>query len=407
MYRMTSSLRKASLSDTLVHARQLAVQFGITRVTNTTWLDKIGIPVFASIRPDAVEGSLCVSAGKGMHAAEAQVGAYMEAIEFAIAEYRNRNIDVFLSTPRKIAAQTDFVYDFVDFCPLLGKAIDPDGPLACVHGHDIATGQTFAVPAELIFSPFSENPGQRIFGTSTNGLCSGNTVEEASVHGIAEIVERDVQAFNFMKNTSRLVRRDCAIETLDPLFERVEQSGLKAVLRYTPSVIKLPYFQGFIMEPSDNAPIAISCGSGLHLCRDIAAVRGLAEAAQSRLSYIHGGRDDLIERFKYFSVDGRQAELEAVARLRHDVNDTHQAVDYSSIEDANHKIHSIDSALECLLERLRNNGFSQVLRVVLSKKDSPLAVVKIVIPGMESFQPALKRAGRRLSRYIASEGGEP
>lgn len=401
MYRMTSSLRKASLSETLVHARQLALQFGITRVTNTTWLDKIGIPVFASIRPDAVEGSLCVSAGKGMRAEEAQVGAYMEAIEFAIAEYRNRNIDVFLSTPRKVGGQPGFAYEFVDFCPILGKSIDIDGPLACVHAQDIATGKLFAIPAELVFSPFSENPGQRIFGTSTNGLSSGNTVDEASVHGIAEIIERDVQALNFMKNSSSLVRRDCSVETLDPLFERVEQAGLIAVLRYTPSVVKLPYFQGFILEPSNDAPIAISCGSGLHLCRDIAAVRGLAEAAQSRLSYIHGGRDDLIERFNYFSADSRQAELDAVARLRHDVNDSVGAIDFSSIEDASHETQSIDSALGCLLERLRNNGFSQVMRVVLSKKDSPLAVVKIVIPGMESFQPALKRAGRRLFRYIA------
>ncbi|WP_419795356.1 YcaO-like family protein [Pseudomonas palleroniana] len=116
---------------------------------------------------------------------------------------------------------------------------------------------------------------------------------------------------------------------------------------------------------------------------------------------MHGGRDDLIERFKYFSASDRQAELDAVARLRGHVNDTRQAIAYSDIEDANAQIHSIDSALECLLQRLRDAGFSQVLRVVLSKNDSPLAVVKIVIPGMESFQPALKRAGPRLSRYIA------
>lgn len=401
MHRMTSSLRKVSLPETLAHARKLAAQFGITRVTNTTWLDKIGIPVFASIRPDAVEGSLCVSAGKGMRAEEAQVGAYMEAIEFAVAEYRNRNIDVFLSTPRKLAAQSGLECNFVDFCPVLAAQVDPDGPLACVKGQDIVTGNIVELPAELIFSPFSENPGQRIFGTSTNGLSSGNTVDEASVHGIAEIVERDVQAFNFMNNTSRLVLRDCAVGTLDPLFDRVEQAGLAAVLRYTSSVIGLPYFQGFIMEPSDDASIAISCGSGLHLVRDIAAVRGLAEAAQSRLSYIHGGRDDLIERFKYFSPDSREAELDAVARLRRDVNDAHGAIAYSSIKDAHQEVHSIESALECLLERLRKNGFKQVFRVVLSKSDSPLAVVKIVIPGMESFQPTLKRAGPRLSRYIA------
>ncbi|MNE59204.1 YcaO-like family protein [compost metagenome] len=90
-----------------------------------------------------------------------------------------------------------------------------------------------------------------------------------------------------------------------------------------------------------------------------------------------------------------------MARLRNAVNDTSNAITYSSIEDANSEINSIESALNCLLERLLKNGFSQVLRVVLSHPESPLAVVKIVIPGMESFQPALKRAGPRLSHYIA------
>ena len=62
---------------------------------------------------------------------------------------------------------------------------------------------------------------------------------------------------------------------------------------------------------------------------------------------------------------------------------------------------ALEELVLSLLERLRHQGFSQVLRVVLSKNDSPLAVVKMVIPGMESFQPALKRAGPRLSRYIS------
>lgn len=401
MHRMTSSLRKAPLSQTLAVARVLASELGITRVTNTTWLDKIGIPVFASIRPNAVEGSLCVSAGKGMRPEEAQVGAYMEAIEFAIAEYRNKNIDVFISSPRKVASQAGLEYNFVDLCPILGVPIDPDGPLACVEAQDIVTSKTYAIPAELIFSPFTENPGQRLFGTSTNGLCSGNTVDEACVHGIAEVVERDVQAFNFMKDTSQLVKLDCQVETLDPLFERITQAGLSVVIRYSRSVIGLPYFQGFIMEPSDDAPIAISCGSGLHLFRDIAAVRGLAEAAQSRLSYIHGGRDDLVDRFKYFSGASKEVETLAVSRLRAKVNDASNAIAYTQIKDAALEVNSIESALSNLLARLQENGFRQIFRVILSKKESPLAVVKIVIPGMESFQPALKRAGPRLSQYIA------
>src|SRR4051794_14674451 len=86
--RTSSSLRVRSLADTLAIARRIAPTVGITRVTDTTSLDRLGVPVVASIRPSATRGSLCVSAGKGMTVEEAEVGAYMEAIELAWAEPR-------------------------------------------------------------------------------------------------------------------------------------------------------------------------------------------------------------------------------------------------------------------------------------------------------------------------------
>src|SRR5262249_22585260 len=83
---LSSSLRTTPLAVTLARARARARALGITRVTDVTRLDRVGVPVYASIRPTAAPGSLCVNAGKGLHAQEAEVGAYMEAIEFALAE---------------------------------------------------------------------------------------------------------------------------------------------------------------------------------------------------------------------------------------------------------------------------------------------------------------------------------
>ena len=44
--------------------------------------------------PTAAPGSLCVNAGKGLRSIEAEVGAYMEAIEFALAEPGASNVAV-------------------------------------------------------------------------------------------------------------------------------------------------------------------------------------------------------------------------------------------------------------------------------------------------------------------------
>ena len=65
-FRYESSIRARAIAQTLEYAKALAAELGITRVTDTTRLDRAGVPVFASIRPGADVGSLCVNAGKGL-----------------------------------------------------------------------------------------------------------------------------------------------------------------------------------------------------------------------------------------------------------------------------------------------------------------------------------------------------
>src|SRR5687768_14092846 len=102
MIALDSSLRTVDPAETLAHAKARAQTLGISRVTDITRLDRIGIPVFTSVRPTAVEGSLCVNAGKGVRAIDAKVGAYMEAIEFAIAEPGHSDISIVMATARDV-----------------------------------------------------------------------------------------------------------------------------------------------------------------------------------------------------------------------------------------------------------------------------------------------------------------
>ena len=54
---------------------------GITRITNITDLDRIGVPVFSAIRPTAQEGSVSIYAGKGIGESQAKASAMMEGFE--------------------------------------------------------------------------------------------------------------------------------------------------------------------------------------------------------------------------------------------------------------------------------------------------------------------------------------
>src|SRR5512136_3298856 len=65
---------------------------GITRVADITNLDRIGIPVFSSIRPMADRGAISVYNGKGATPVEAKVSAMMEGLERYSAEVQDREL---------------------------------------------------------------------------------------------------------------------------------------------------------------------------------------------------------------------------------------------------------------------------------------------------------------------------
>ena len=79
-----SSLRCRPPAETQNLAQRLMPALGISRVADITRMDRLGLPVYASIRPRGL--ALCVNAGKGLSPLDAQVGALMEAIEFTVAE---------------------------------------------------------------------------------------------------------------------------------------------------------------------------------------------------------------------------------------------------------------------------------------------------------------------------------
>jgi len=69
---------------------------------------------------------------------------------------------------------------------------------------ELETGDDCTIPAELIYYP-APDVGQSLFGSSTNGLASGNSVLEASIQALLELIERDIWSFELVRSSSRLV----------------------------------------------------------------------------------------------------------------------------------------------------------------------------------------------------------
>jgi ribosomal protein S12 methylthiotransferase accessory factor len=397
-FKLSSSLRSRSAEESLRLAVPLALERGVSRVTDTTWLDRLGLPVYASIRPDAPKNSLNVHAGKGFAHAEAKIGAYMEAIEFSFAESGRSCVEPHLATPLEILASFDGTVDFPVFCPSqrFSREVQADDLLGVVEGDEVLSlNHKVLVPAELVFYPYS-GPGVRVYGSTMNGLASGNNIEEATVHALAEVMERDVDSFLRLGAPSYLVDPLSLPPRLRAMVDRFTDAGMEFYLRYAPNEFGLPHLSGFVIEEGDF-PAAMATGMGFHCNSDIAAVRAISEAAQSRLTTIHGGRDDLVDLQLKFHNYGPEKSREVRAHMRRSVSDSRNLIAFQDIPDA--KASTIEAARAALVEGLGRAGLRHVVRVVLTGASCPFQVVRVIVPGAEHHNADNLRVGPRILQY--------
>jgi YcaO-like protein with predicted kinase domain len=181
--------RSLEPEETLERVRPLMGSLEITRLSNVTGLDSLGIPVAIACRPNA--RSNAVSQGKGLDLAAAKASALMEAVETACAER--------ISLPLHLATAADLrcehaVADWAGLPrPEGGPPFNERTPILWIEGRDLLAGGPAWVPFESVSTDFTvpAPPGSGNFLASSNGLASGNDAAEALVHGLCEVIERD------------------------------------------------------------------------------------------------------------------------------------------------------------------------------------------------------------------------
>lgn len=396
MYRLSSSIRTRSAEESLILASTIAEDMGVTRVTDITWLDKIGMPVYAGIRPFAVKGSLNVHNGKGIRPNEAKIGAYMESIEFSLAEGLKHQQEIKKYSLQEIQDSLPQGLAFASFGAKLGVTFTPDEEIYCVQATDIISGQKGLIPAELVFHPVNL-AGQRSLygGTTTNGLCSGNTKLEAVIHGVCEVLERDVKSFDIINDSSCLVDINTEPETIKALRKKIESAGLILSLRKTPNEFNLPYYSAFVLEPDNQSPISVADGYGLHPVAEIAATRAITEAAQSRLTHIHGGRDDIVKRIHFYQQNPHFDEEIIMNNIRRKILNRSKMTPFIASDEESYVPESVEALWQYIKHKMASAGFQHCFVYELSPEDFPFSVFRVVIPKTEFIESEMKRIGPR------------
>ncbi|CAL9572560.1 hypothetical protein SUDANB95_04825 [Actinosynnema sp. ALI-1.44] len=271
--------------DTWDLVRPLLPRFGITRVADVTGLDVLGIPVVMAVRPLAK--SLSVSQGKGRTTLLARVSAVMESIELWHAEHAQPHGLL----ERVAAADLDLPYAFDEVVTAPGALIGARTPVDWAAAGGVLSAQATWVPLALVSwqSPAGARWRPPGLEWSTNGLASGNSRDEAVLHALYEIVERDAISASDGEavpvDLQSVPDAECAA-----LVERVRAGGARLDVALLPSRFGVPCFSARIW--SDDFPVA-SLGWGAHSDSAVALSRAVTEAAQSRLTGIAGSREDL------------------------------------------------------------------------------------------------------------------
>lgn len=398
--RLHSSLRCCPLEQTFDRASRLLSSLGIARVTDITRMDRLGLPVFASIRPRGL--ALCVNAGKGLVPAEARVGALMEAVEYAAAEPGRSHWTCRTMRLGELQGRWPRDVDLSLFAPRVGADLGADCLVETIACEDAAgRGQPIEVPAELVFVPWERCQGPAIFGWSTNGLASGNSLSEATLHGLLEVLERDALALNSPRDGSLWLAPTELPAPFDRIFEGWRQHGFDLSVRHVPNAFGLPCFRVLIQGTAGDA-VGLAEGSALHFDALVALTRAITEAAQSRLSHIHGGRDDIT---RYYAKRGDEHAEPTDPRSTlayREAFDSSRRITWDRIPSIPCDGFAIDELLSQLMKRLEQGGLARVLRHRFDLDLGGLHVVKVIVPGCETAETPL-RAGPRLRQRVMAD----
>jgi ribosomal protein S12 methylthiotransferase accessory factor len=327
---------------------------------------------------------------------EAEVGAYMEAIELAWAEPQRSILKSRIVPARELGDGTARPEVWTDFLPMIPIAADT--PVAAVEMTNLRDGRTWLVPAERVLFPVLPGEGGGQFGSEGNGLCSGNSLAEATLHGLCEVLERDVMSMTFsMNKDTRRIANASLPAHLRAIAERIDRLGFDLYVRSTRNVFDLPYFVAGVIDRA--LPDHAHRGDGMHPDATIAVTRAVCEAFQSRLSDIHGGRDDLT---LHRAPDDKPVEKPPAFRRFYAALGTGATVDFASIPDASAAARDIPSATRLLVDRLAAQGLHDILIAELAPPDLGVHIVRVVVPRLEFSVGMPGRIGKRLREAHAA-----
>jgi thioglycine synthase len=438
-----ASAKVRSVHDTLDDIIPLCGKIGVTRITNITFMDRLYIPNYSVVLP-GTDDTFWVYGGKGITAEHAKASAIMEAIErYSSLSSKNRRC-LIRGTYSQLSTTYNVLHPVEVIEPVNHEFNDRYSILDFLPGFDLLKNEEILVPTEIaLYRHFPKQPSIPAFSNShTNGLASGNVIEEAVCQALCEVIERDAVSiadlssssipYNIMDGIIDTLKNDVyhvshtkkQVEqkfvddaTIFPdvdiseiaddfipinhLVKRFAEAGITLLIKnITQEDIGIPTFVASSIDWITQDYGFLAKGFGTHPDARIALMRAITEVSQTRAINIHGARDDLrrvqykdgdeIHKRKWQFVPATSfANMFESYILKFSEINTHVSEDI--LDDINH-----------ILGRLRGAGLKRAIIVDLTNPSIGIPVVRAIVPGLETFEVQNSLMGKRAKEFYWS-----
>jgi ribosomal protein S12 methylthiotransferase accessory factor len=402
-----------------------------------TPLDQTGVAVWevALFLDNAADfpGAMPSGYGYGTTDGEALIGAIAEMAEMICPTLRLVDEPHWTGSYNELVLRVGNagITDPLTLCLPAGSPVNRDTPLAWIKAVRARTGEPVLVPMDVGALDYFELPlGYQPFTTLiTNGLGAGPDIDWALGHGLLECLQRDGNGLLFRALDQGILLdlpQDLEPETR-ALLSHLDDLGIEVQAKYATDEFGLAnlYVVGFERDAYEPpVPIMLSaCGEACDPDREHALRKALLEFCSSRVrkAYSHGPRavaervapPGHIEAFLQTAGPSLEnAENRALAAMLEwarmssfELKDTLRGTVFS-----NKGLKSFGElpGTPCVDTRERGRvarnhleaaGFD-VLYVDCSPRDRSVAVVKVIVPGLEVETMSYYRIGERNTRKL-------
>lgn len=426
----TSRIKPAN--ETLEKVMPLSKKIGVTRLADITDMDVLRIPNYSAVLP-GTEDYIWVYSGKGPTRQHAMASALMESIErySSLPAGGPRN---FVRASYAELAKTHAVLHPDEIVEPMRFEYRNDMQMDFVSGYDIANSQEVMVPASIAL--FRYNPAPPAVNPfsyfHTNGLASGNVIEEAVCHSLCEVIERDamsvaelrasaipfhvlrsivhslgasgfpvkpIQADRFSDDPGIFPEVDISdvdFEPVQKLVKKFEKAGIPLIIKDITSDIGVPTFNASSIEWVTHDYGYLAEGHGTHPDARIALLRAITEVSQTRAANIQGARDDLRKiRYGENNTDDKRAWQFMPSTRK---------IKFSEVKTYFHE--DILDDIRFLLQRLKAVGLGRAIIVDLTNPDLGIPVVRAIVPGLETFKITKSVMGLRARELFRQWQGQ-